>query len=187
MKQKIEEYRKLIKENCDDETLFTDYEYCKKCTETQTTCCENCPCELSPTDLVEVNKENILKLLETGLVVLDCYEGDLDMFGYNEYPKVWYLRMRGEHEGTGVVFGWGDKCICLNNGCMIDFKHRSYYGRRTPSCNKRKESPKYSSKVMSCKEWRQYYDLLEEISREIGSDSSDIVNDLIETILEMFL
>ena len=188
MEEKIKLYKELIRKNDDNEADFTDYEFCKKCVQSRPTCCQLTPCELSPTDLIKVTKENILKLLETELVVLDCYEGDLTMFGYNEYPKVWFLRMRGENEGTGVVLGWGDNCICLKEGvgCMIDFNHRAYHGRRMPSCNKitNKDEYQYNSKILAAQEWRPYFHLLDEIANEVGSDCDDIISDLFETILK---
>lgn len=168
---RVDDFKQLIKENTDDESVLCNYEICKSCKEKRgLTCCQTCPCELSPTDLKEVTKENILKLLDTGYVTIDSWDGDLTFAGYDEYKHVYYLRARSREDQGPVEFGFGGCCSLLVDaeGCLLDFKHRPYYGRTMPVCGSNSNlDPELSSKQRSCLEWRPYHDLLEEVIREL--------------------
>lgn len=163
--QRLEDFRALIKENNDNEKENTDYERCLECSKRGQTCCQAYLCEISPKDLKEVTRESILKLLDTGFVVLDCWDGDLNWLGFHEYSRVWFLRMRAKNDVRAVSFTYGGECAALINGegCIVDFKHRPLYGR-IGDC---KSTVTLSSKQRASEEWREYYDILNEVAEEL--------------------
>lgn len=160
----IRNLREVIKKNDDNEDDYCNYEYCSHCPYDES-CCQQAPCELSPSDLNEVNEENIIALLNTGAVVIDWWEGDLNFLGYDEYPKVYYLRMRAVPDISSISPGWWGQCYAFTSGgCLLDFHHRPYYGRRMEYCGKPdKEHIEYSSKQEAAIEWRPYHDLLKKV------------------------
>jgi hypothetical protein len=156
-----ETFKSLIRNN-DDEASHTDYEMCRKCFEkNRVVCCCIFPCEIDASDLTEISESVILKLLETGLVTLDKWDGSMD---YEEtsmcLPDTYYLRMRSIEDKGPVYFGFGGECVAWSDkGCTLEFYHRPYYGRME-SCKDKIET---SSKFRSCKSWVPYQEILQNV------------------------
>jgi hypothetical protein len=129
-------------------------------------------CQISPNDLISVDKETIKKLLDTGMVSIDWWD-DLEID--NKYiGNGYYLRMRNMASDI-VDASWGGICsILTKTGCPLDFKYRPMGGRTlSPVLCKRSdlkdsdiaEAGGYS-KLDAVKEWNQYHDILEELRDE---------------------
>lgn len=165
---------KRILINTDDEVSHTDYERCKQCFEKNGfTCCTEFPCEINASDLVEISEYNIRELLESGLVIIDRWEdniGDNDEF---QLPTTLYLRMKGSKDSDYFDFGFNfyeDKCLCLEeNGCILPFCNRPYYGRMF-DCKSFPRKELCSGKFDAAKSWLPYQDILENVLDEILDD-----------------
>lgn len=167
------EILKSILINHDDEASHT-YEKCKNCFKNNGyTCCTRYPCEINASDLIEITEENITKLLETGLVVMDRWEDNIG-FGEEKFqlPETYYLRMRGNKDSEYFDFGWNydDKCLSLGeDGCNLPFCHRPYYGRMF-DCESFPREELHSGKFDACKSWLPYQDLLRNVFEKITDE-----------------
>ena len=160
-------------------------EMCKQC---GGECCKNCGCELSPTDFVgEITFERIIDLLKTGLVSIDCWEGDpridlaakviLGIEPPEEYNlrRAYFLRMRNV-ETSVINYSWGlVHCILLSEeGCRLDFNHRPCGGRAlVPKKDIKGHCESDYSKRESSIEWIEYESLLEDAISYINKNDLD--------------
>ena len=182
--EKLEEFKKLIHSTEDDKEEDTcNYEKCGSC---GGNCCRNMGCHISPTDINgDITVETISKLLDTGLVMLDWWEGDVK--DHNEYHRVYYLHMRNiktdpfklllgisdfdEDELQDIVYpSFGGKCILLTDkGCPLEYKHRPKGARLLiPDICFTQEG--LYTKEDSCEDWRQYWDILNEVYNKYKAD-----------------
>lgn len=159
--------------NTDDEASFTNYEKCKGCFKRNGfTCCSEFPCEINASDLLEITEENIRKLLDSKLVIMDKWEDNIGIgVGPFELPETYYLRMRGVKDSEYFDFGFNfyeNKCFCLDDtdGCKLPFCHRPYYGRQF-DCESFPREELHSGKFDACKSWLPYQDLLLKVLYDI--------------------
>lgn len=157
----IELYNEVIRENTDDENEYCDYEKCAACGKdnNQITCCVVSSCELDASDF-EVTYENVMKLLDSGYVVMDKIVSPCKIITPEE---VWFLRMRGEEDGDYKVWNGGSKCALLTeNGCPIPFKKRAFHGRRAKCWDR-----SYNSRLASCRSFLPYQDILLQVLNDL--------------------
>lgn len=146
----FEKFKELVR-NTDDENEYTDYITCNECPY-DVTCCEMCPCELHPSDLIHgITRETIMDLLSTELVDI-CIT----------ISGVFIIRMK-EKENSGL---FESHCIALsNNGCILPFNNRPFYGRKTFPCrpdDHTDEEKRFFSNEGITDAWKPYQDILED-------------------------
>lgn len=100
----------------------------EKCKECGGACCNRRSCYFAPWDFKDemlASKENIMKILKTGLVVIDRYDAD------SNYTKnVYMLRPKMICDGDRIVnYAYTSHCLLLGeNGCELPFCKRPYAG-----------------------------------------------------------
>lgn len=146
MNYNMDKYIDLVKED-----TSTPQENNKRCAECKGRCCKSSGCELHPEDLKTVSAESIIQLCTTGIISIDCWEGDVrddDLYRkalqlYPELksknlknipqhlPRTYYIRMRNDDSFDIVDFSWGGICVLYSEekGCSLEWKHRPRYGR----------------------------------------------------------
>lgn len=165
----VEILKSLFKENNDEENKYTCYEECTSC---KGECCKSMGCQISPRDLVSVDKETIKKLLDTGMISIDWW---VNLKVNNEYiGNGYYIRMRNIDSDV-VDASWGGICsILTKTGCPLDFKHRPMGGRKlSPLICKMNDSEDSDSmkideysKYDCVLEWLPYHDILSDLEDE---------------------
>lgn len=100
-------------------------ELCKKC---KGACCKRMGCEISPSQIKGLSKDNsaekqnteiILKVLKTGIISVDWWIAQ---------DREYYLRMRNV-DANVIDPSFGGQCMCLSEtGCMLEDKFRPMTG-----------------------------------------------------------
>ena len=150
-------------------------EYCTVC---KGACCKNSGCGFSPRDFRgEITKERLEKLLRTGLVSLDWWDGDPNNTSYSALndtvKRAFFLRIRNlvldyEDKLAPVVDpSFGGRCILLTSeGCKLSFENRPLQGQALiPGYINCEEG---YSKRECCIEWLKYDTILEDIWLEFN-------------------
>lgn len=125
---------------------YENYEICEKC---NGSCCRSGGCIISPDQIIGFNKEVLKKLIYSGIIMIDWWEGDpREEFYKNptEYekeileetkdikigdiPVAYYLRIREmKDDPKEYEYGsWGGQCMLHNKygKCPIDISKRPY-------------------------------------------------------------
>lgn len=154
-----------------------NHEACAKC---GGRCCMRHGCDVYPQDVKRwfkadtITKEMIIKLLDSGKVALDYWEGDVrDDFAYPDdafseyYPKCYFLRMRHVQE-SAVTASWGGTCRCFEpgKGCTLTWEQRPTGGRALiphPDGNPNECSVLIVEKAHCALAWLTYMDIMEDI------------------------
>lgn len=150
-------------------------EFCRVC---GGMCCKNSGCAFSPRDFKgEITKERLEKLLKTGLVSLDWWDGDptntTDSALNDTVEIAYFIRIRnllldhGDNLAPIIDPSFGGKCCLLtNNGCMLSFEHRPLQGQALIPKSREYNCDEGYSKRECCIEWLNYDTLLREIYSE---------------------
>lgn len=166
-----------------------NYEGCKKC---GGRCCMNMGCEIFPQDVKKwfnttiITKEIIFKMLNTGMVQVDWWEGDVrDEFNYPYeafeemecMDKTYYLHMRNRRDYV-IAGSWcGGVCKALTPyGCSIPWDKRPTGGKAlipSPIGNPRECVEAEVSKAECCLAWIPYQDIFQEVVSEYKDPSGE--------------
>lgn len=167
----IESLKDYIKGSNLKETEYT-FEKCKEC---GGACCARRSCYFAPWDFKDellASKEGIMKILKTGLVVIDRYDAD------SHYTKnVYMLRPKMICDGDRIVnYAFTSHCLLLGeHGCELPFNKRPYAGASLQTGKNPGEDCHYPVKEMNknsnlymAKLWdrRKLQRNLEEIAKE---------------------
>lgn len=142
-------------------------ELCAKC---GGECCKSMGCTFSPNDFKEeITKNSMIKLLETGLVSIDCYDGDptKDENDYSgDYINAYYPRIRNLptkfSQAELVEYSWSGQCGLLKeDGCRLSFEYRPYQAKVLIP-NENGCECAYSKQKCAI-DWLPYHDIFEDI------------------------
>lgn len=151
------------------------------CTKCGGECCKSMGCAFSPNDFnEEITKEFLIKLLETGLVSIDCYEGDptLDEDDDSNYMNAYYPRMRNlptKYSDAGLIdFSWFAQCCLLKeDGCRLPFEYRAYQAKALIPGVKCTDG--YSKKQCAV-DWLPYHDIFNDLVTTFCYESDELNN-----------
>lgn len=167
----IDSLKSYIKESNLKETEYTS----EKCKECGGACCNRRSCYFAPWNFKDgllSSKEGIMKILKTGLVVIDRYDAD------SCYTKnVYMLRPKMICDGDRIVnYAFTSHCLLLGeHGCELPFNKRPYAGASLRAGKNPGEDCYYPVKEMNgnsnlymAKLWdrRRLQKILEEIAKE---------------------
>ena len=150
-------------------------EFCRIC---QGECCKNSGCAFSPRDFRgEITKERLVKLLNTGIVSLDWWEGDpnntSDSSLNDTVEKAFFIRIRNfvlddEDKLAPIIDpSFGGRCILLTKkGCKLSFENRPLQGQALVPMPRYNKCEIGYSKRDCCIEWLRYDTLLNEVYLE---------------------
>lgn len=178
-------------------------EICAKC---GGQCCKNCGCGFSTKDFKgEITKEKILRLLETGAVSVDWWEGDpredlaphLEDYYIPKYAdkektsRGYFLRIKNIKANTYDPAFFGTCILLKEDGCPIDFEHRPYQGKALIPKDDNMFLGGFFitcdsdySKQECALEWFQYYDILDQLKYEC-EDSYELKDNAVEIIISI--
>lgn len=161
-------------------------------------CCASYPCEIYPQDVKRwfgtdtITKDMVFKLLDSGKVQLDWWEGDVrdDEFSYPDdafkdeyYSKTYYLHMRTVHDAP-IEGSWGGPCRCFKRGegCTLTWDQRPTGGRSLipePHGDGSNCKIHVVEKPHCCLAWIPYQDILDAVFDEYvipdGEKPSDYI------------
>lgn len=150
-------------------------EFCRIC---GGKCCKNCGCAFSPRDFKgEITKERLEKLLKTGLVSLDWWDGDpsnITDSALNDTVEIaFFIRIRNLMLDHGNILApiidpsFGGKCSLLTNkGCKLSFEHRPLQAQALIPKPREISCEDGYNKRDCCIEWLKYDNILKEIYSE---------------------
>lgn len=171
-------------------------ENCEMCSKCKGVCCMSMGCDIFPQDVkrwfgtTTITKEMIIKLLDSNMVQLDWWDGDVrvDAFNYDEdtieeyHDCCYYLHMRNKYEAA-IQGSYGGMCRALGeHGCRIPWDKRPTGGKAlVPSTTGSSRDCKVIiSKPENCLAWLPYSDILEAVRYEYkipdGEDRYDYMD-----------
>jgi len=120
----------------------------------------------------EITSDFILKLLNTGKVAIDWWEGDTRR---NGFQQTYYLRPRHINEGA-ISGSWGGVCINLTDtGCILKFHDRPYQCKMLLP---KKSGCYFQDKTMTNKQqvadsWYEYQDMIQQAIKNYKNKTHD--------------
>lgn len=134
-----------------------DINICKSC---GGMCCKTMGCHFSPKDFDTISVEYLKNMINRGYISIDWWDGDVDEL--DKYERVYFLRMRNKN-GNIVDPSWGGQCILwTEEGCPFDWFHRPMGGKALVP-NKNRWCETLYSKENCVRDWRKYWDILNEL------------------------
>ena len=153
------------------ENIYVNKDVCSKC---GGICCRSMGCHISPSNLKEVTYDYIKKMLDTGFVSIDYWDGD-PITDKNNGERAYFLRMRNVNAPVADP-SWGGQCILLTSkGCPLQFKDRPLGARLLVPKENEECIPEYT-KQDCAKDWFKYNDILDRLWKEYDGNNSDAGN-----------
>ena len=165
---------------------------CEKC---KGICCCSSGCEISLDDLKDFNKEILVKILQTGIVSIDWWEGDPrcdyrgnELLDWKEdvpedvieeikdiplgVSECYFLRIKDKN-GKTIDPAWGGECLLhsISAKCLIPLEHRPLAASTIVPKDENHprciSSKRYTKKVISL-QYLKFHSIFQEIYFEIG-------------------
>lgn len=164
---------------------FENKDLCAKC---QGKCCKKCGCDYFINDFVEINKNSILKILETNNVsIVSALKSEYLPNGKKVLEPFLYLRARNVDRGVVDLLSLKKRCSLLTDtGCLYSLEKRPSGGvNLIPDENGCYQLVNQKEAILK---WGPYQNLLSKIVKRLtGKTVLEVFENDIENMLYEFI